>query len=590
MLAERGLGVRRSEPNQLRAVNKGEPQVMRRRALLLLLLIAALGWVGIPRPASPAAGRRGDAPARPKLVVLIVIDQFRQEYLTRFARYFGPDGFNSLRRRGVCFTGAHYRHAATYTGPGHAVIAAGAYPHRTGIVANNWYNRAAGRREAILYDATARLTGLDAVPTDDTSPRNFIGSTIGDQLKLATGGRAKVIALSLKDRSAIALGGRLGKAYWFHERAGGIVSSSFYAAELPGWLRRFNARQLPDTYFGQTWDHLMPPDAYRDTGPDDARWETDLAGLGRAFPHRITGGLQKPGLEFYTAFTATPYATDYELELARAAIEGENLGADTSPDLLAISITANDYAGHAFGPYSQEVQDIAVRTDRQLGEFFRYLSRRFGTDGVLIALTSDHGVAPVPEYAASSGLDAGRIGNAAVHDAIEAALNARFGAAEWLTALEDPNVYLNEATLRAKRLDREEVARAAGEACMAIPGMAAYFTRGQLLHGSLPPNELAAAVERSFHPERSGDLLLITKPFYFWSSKYGALPTGTTHGTPHEYDTHVPLMLAGPGVRPGEYARFVDMADLAPTLAALLGIQAPAGTEGHVIPEVMDGE
>jgi hypothetical protein len=498
--------------------------VTRRRALGLLLTAGAVCGVLLP-PAMPASGRRSDGSAPPKLVVLIVIDQFREEYLTRFARYFGPDGFNSLRRRGAFFSGAHYRHASTYTGPDHAVIVSGAYPHRTGIVANNWYNRATGRREAMLYDPTARLTGLDAAPTDGTSPRNLIGSTLGDQLKLATGGRARVIALSLKDRSAIVLGGRLGRAYWFHERAGGFVSSSYYAAELPDWLRRFNARRLPDSYFGQTWDHLLPPDAYRDTGPDDARWETDLAHLGRAFPHRITGGLTKPGLEFYTAFTATPQATDYELECARAAIEGENLGADDSPDLLAISITANDYAGHAFGPYSQEVEDITVRTDRQLAEFFRYLNRRFGQDSLLIALTSDHGVAPVPEFAASSGLDAGRVANAAVHDAIETALNARYGAAEWIAALEDPNIYLNDSAIRAKKLDREEVARAAGEACLAIPGVAASFTRGQLLQGALPPTELAAAVERSFHPQRSGDVMLVTKPFYFWSSKYGAQST-----------------------------------------------------------------
>jgi predicted AlkP superfamily pyrophosphatase or phosphodiesterase len=520
--------------------------------------------------------------------VLIVIDQFREDFLTRFAPYFGPDGFNGLKRRGASFTGAHYRHAMTLTGPGHALIISGSYGHRNSMVANNWYNHATGRREAILYDPDAHLTGIEATPADDTSPRNFIGSSLGDQLELATGGRAKVIAISNKDRSGILLGGRMGKAYWFHENAGGFISSTYYSADLPAWVKSFNARHLPDSYFGKTWDRLLPSDAYRDCGPDDAPWETPAPGDGRTFPHRLTGGLTKPGPAFYSTFVATPWGTDVELEFARAAIEAEQLGADDTPDLLAISLSANDLAGHAFGPYSHEVMDLTVRTDRQLADFFTYLSRRFGADGALIALTADHGVVPAPEYARSLGLDAGRISSPMVKDTITKALSDRYGSGDWVAATEEPSVYLNAATLAAKKLDAEEVARAAGESALTIPGMAAYFTRGQLMHGPLPPTELAAAVERSFHPDRSGDVLLVTKPYYFWSTKYGGQPTGTTHGTPYEYDQNVPLMIAGPGVRVGEYSRYVDMADLAPTLAALLKINAPAACEGRAIPEVTD--
>jgi predicted AlkP superfamily pyrophosphatase or phosphodiesterase len=548
--------------------------------VLILLIAAGLGALGTAR-----AGAR-PAAARPKLVCLIVIDQFRQDYLTRFASSFGPDGFNRLLRHGASFTDAHYRHAATYTGPGHALIISGSYPHRTSIVSNDWYNRTTGRREAILYDPAAQLIGLDAALADDTSPRHFIGSTLGDQLKLATGGRAKVVAVSMKDRAAILMGGRLGKAYWFHERAGRFISSSYYGTDLPAWAQRFNTQDTPDRFFGQTWDRLLSATAYETAAPDDAPWKQDLAGLGRTFPHRLTGGLTKPGPEFYTAFDATPWATQYELEFARAAVEGENLGTGSTPDLLAISLSANDYAGHAFGPYSQEVQDLAVRTDRMLAEFFQYLSRRFGPDGVLLALTADHGVTPIPEYAVSIGLDAGRISDAAVRGAITKALSERYGDGDWISGLADPSIFLNRALLAEKKLDPEAAARAAADACMMIPGVAACFTRGQLLHGPLPPTELAATAERSFHPERSGDLLLLPKPFYFWSNKYGSLTYGTTHGTPYNYDTHVPLLLAGPGIHPGEYARFVDMADLAPTLASLLAIEAPAGSEGHVIPEI----
>jgi predicted AlkP superfamily pyrophosphatase or phosphodiesterase len=555
-----------------------------RRCVFLtpLLILAVLA----PRPAT---ARKKEVPGRPKLVVVIVIDQFRYDFLTRFAPFFGRDGFNRLRREGAFFTAAHYRHAATYTGPGHALILSGSYPHRNGIVANYWYNRATARREGILFDPDARLFGVTATSADDTSPRNFIGSTLGDQLKLATGGRAKVVALSLKDRAAILLGGRLGKAYWFHEGAGGFVSSSYYSADLPEWVKQFNARHLPDSYFGHTWERLLPVDAYRDCTADDAPWETDALGAGRTFPHRLTGGLTKPGLEFYSAFTATPWGTEYELEFARQAIDAEGLGADDAPDLLGISITANDIAGHAYGPYSHEIADLTVRTDRLLAAFLADLHRRFRPGELLLVLTSDHGVAPVPEHAASLGLEAGRITTAVVRETVTKALTERFGAGEWVVGAEDPSVFLNRAILAEKKVDLEEAARVAGEACLAIPGMAAYFTRGQLLHGPLPPTDLAAAVERSFHPERSGDLVLVPKPNYFWSTKYSGQTTGTTHGTPYEYDSHVPLIIAGPGVRAAEVSRFVDMADLAPTLAALLGIDAPAACEGRPIPEVTGG-
>ncbi len=555
----------------------------------LLVLISAL-FCAAPRTVL-AQIRPAERP-RPKLAVVIVIDQFRADYLSRYAPFFGEGGFKYLMRGGANLTNAHYTHATTYTGPGHALIGSGSYGHTSGIIGNRWFNRATGRIESMFFDPTAKILGVEASPKDDdTSPRNFIGNNLSDQLLLSNNFQSKVVALANKDRAAIMLAGKLGKAYWYHEGAGGITSSTYYGADLPAWIKTFNARRIPDSYFGKAWTKLLPESAYRISRADDFAQETDFKSLGKTFPHTLTDKSGKPTADFYEGFTATPWATDYQLDLARVAIAAEGLGADNNPDILGISITAPDIAGHSFGPDSQEVQDIIVRLDRQLAAFFADLNRRFQPGEVLIALTSDHGAASIPEYMAGLGVDAGRIKKKQLDDAITTALNARFGApagdAKWILALEDPGVFLNRELIAAKKLDAAEVQRVAGEATLGVRGMMAYFTRAQLVSGQLPSNRWAGFFEKSFHPARSGDVLLMTQPFYFWGS-YGDRDTGSTHGSPFEYDTHVPLILMGAGVRPGTYAANADIADLAPTLAALLGISAPAGVEGRRLNEVLD--
>ncbi len=559
-----------------------------RRFLTLLTLAAGLLAAG--SASAFQAGDRVPAARRPRLLVVLVLDQFPEDIQERYAPWLGSGGFNWLRRSGAHLTDAHYGHATTYTGPGHALILSGAYGHVSGIIGNRWWNRAANRTESMFFDPQARLLGLEASPRDDdTSPRNFAGSNLSDQLRLASGMKSKAFGISNKDRAAIMLAGKLGRAFWFHEGAGGMTSSTYYGQELPGWLTEFNAWKLPDSYFGKRWEKRLPEAAYAISHADDVPWETDFRGLGRTFPHLLTDKSGKPGPEFYEAFTATPFGTEYQLELARTLIEREELGRDEHPDLLGISLTATDICGHAYGPNSHEMQDLVVRTDEQLAGFFRYLNGRFRPGEVAIALTSDHGVCPVPEYLASLGMDAGRVKRKALGDAIEAALTARYGApggdAKWILALEDPGVFLNRAVLSEKRLDSADVQRAAGEAALGIRGIAGYFTRAQFTSGQLPPNQWARMFERSFHPERSGDVLLMTRPHYFWGS-YGDRDTGTTHGSPYRYDTHVPIMLMGPGIRPGEYRFRADVADFAPTLAALLRVNPPAGSEGRVLHEI----
>jgi predicted AlkP superfamily pyrophosphatase or phosphodiesterase len=530
-------------------------------------------------------------PAKPKLAVILVIDQFPADYLSLYAPFFGPNGFKRLQREGASLTNARYAHATTYTGPGHALIASGSYGHTSSITGNRWFNRTTGRMESMFFDANARLIGVEASPKDDdTSPRNFIGNMIGDQLRLSNGFRSKVIGLSNKDRAAIMLAGKLGRAYWFHEGAGGLTSSSYYGTELPAWVQTFNARKLPDSYFNKTWTKSLPESAYYLSRRDDFAGETDVKGLGRTFPHVLTDASGKPTTAFYEAFTTTPFATDFQFEAARAAIENEQLGLDEYTDLLGLSITATDIAGHAYGPGSQEIQDMIVRLDGQIAGFLSYLDKRFKRGEVTLVLTADHGASPLPEYTQSIGIEAGRVKSKSIIDAVESALTARFGApnpdSKWVVAVEDPGIFLNRTLIAERKLDAAQVQRVAGEAALTVPGISAYFTREGFVSGAIAPSRYAAMYEKTFHADRSGDVLYQVKPFYI-SGSYGNREVGSTHGSPYEYDSHVPLIFWGSGIRADVHAEPVEIADLAPTLSTLIGVSPPAGSEGHALSAVL---
>jgi len=556
--------------------------------------------------ATTSHAQKRDTTAHPKLAVVIVVDQFRQEYLTRYSKFFGKDGFNRLMKNGAHFTGAHYSHATTYTGPGHAQILSGSFGHTNGIVGNRWWNPQSKQVETMFYDANAKIPGVELSPKDDdTSPRNFIGNNLSDELLLSNHFKSKAIGIALKDRAAVMLAGKLGRAYWFHEQVGGMVTSTYYQPTLPAWVKLFNARKIPESYFGKAWKKSLPEAEYSISRADDFPQETDFEGLGRAFPHVLSDKSGKPSPNFYTAFTATPFATDYTLQLARTAIESEQLGADEYPDMLGVSITPTDIAGHAFGPDSHEIEDMIARLDGQLAGFLKYLDTRFKKGEVVITLTADHGATPLPEYMQTLGVDAGRIKKKQLGDAIEKALTARFGDPDnrsemdlqfgdpivqnlkWVTLLEDPSVFLNREIIAAKKLDPAEVQRVVGEATLTVPGILAYYTRDQIQNGKMPNNRWSPMFEKSFYAARSGDVLLQTKPYYFWGS-YGEKDSGSTHGSPYEYDTHVPLIFMGAGIRPGTYKGNVDITDIAPTLAGVLSIATPVGNEGRALHEIFE--
>ncbi len=528
---------------------------------------------------------RAAPPTQPRLVVVLVVDQFAYEGMQRMRRHFGKDGLGRLLAEGAVFTETYYSHQNTYTGPGHAAIASGAYAHLNGIVANKYFDRAKKKSVMVFADPAHPILDAPAAPEDEPSPANLICESLGDQLRLGTGMRSRVVALALKDRGAVPLGGKLGESFWFSEITGKMTTSTYYAKELPTWVKQFNERKIPDSSFGKTWTRTLPANAY--LGPDDAPWEEDLNGLGRTFPHPVNGKLDRPGPTFYAAFAASPFGLDYTVAFAKAAVEAEGLGRREVPDMLAVSFSSYDYTGHAFGPDSQEQQDMTVRVDRAIGELLGALEKTVGgRQNLLVGFIADHGATPVPEYLASLGIPAGRIKKAAIKGTIDADLGARFGPGEWVVGLDDPNVYLNDALIAEKKLDAAAVQEAAGRAIMKIPGFLTFFTRARLLQGAVEDTALGRAAQLSFFPERSGDLVLVTRPHFFWG-KYGERSAGSTHGSPYRYDSHVPMIFWGAGIRPGVFADRADPVDFPSTLANLLGSDPPACAEGISRKEVV---
>jgi predicted AlkP superfamily pyrophosphatase or phosphodiesterase len=520
-----------------------------------------------------------------RLVLLIVIDQFRYDYLERFADLFGAGGFRRLMNQGALFTNANYSYIPTFTAPGHAAIATGSVPAANGIVGNVWFDREAGRVRVMVSDPAAHLvTDKGPARSDGAfSPRNLIGSTLGDQIRLSNNFQSKVVAVSLKDRAAILPGGqRPTGVFWFSEDTGTFVSSDYYSKELPGWVKKFNASERPDRYFGKKWERALTANAYRRS--QSQRPPVQSSVLGSKFPYILTGGEEIAGPKFYNAFQLTPFASEYLADFARAAVESESLGTDDFPDLLSISFSSPDLTGHYYGPDSEEIEDTFIRLDRAIANFLSFIDRRVDPSNTIIAVTGDHGVAPVPEYLRAVGFDADRIDGRALAAGVNQALVARYGEGKWVAGFVNDQLYLDRKLLDAGKIDLDEAERIAGEAALRVPGIITYFTRKQILEGRVGGRSLDRRVVNGFNRARSGDVWIITKPFAFISE--GSL--ATTHGSAYSYDTHVPVIIVGRGIRPGRYRAECSPSDIAPTVASLLGVEPPANCVGRVLTEALE--
>jgi predicted AlkP superfamily pyrophosphatase or phosphodiesterase len=520
----------------------------------------------------------------PKLLVIISLDQFPNDYIERFHPHFGRGGFTLLMDRGAYFANATYKHALNLTGPGHAAIGTGCYGNVNGIFANDWYSKELSRTVYCVEDPNVQIIGASS--KHGVSPANLLVETIGDELKRASP-QSKVISVSAKDRSAILMGGKQGDAaYWWIDSA--FVSSTYYMKALPEWVSTFNRSGLINSFFGATWEKALPEEAYRGMDRDDAPYEDDHDGLGRAFPHRIHGkDSTRITSSYYSTVKTSPFGDRILLAFALEAFRAESLGTRGVTDLLWINLSSNDYVGHGFGPHSHEVLDMAVRTDRLLADLFASIDSTVGLSDCIIALTSDHGVAPIPEYLLTLNpqASAGRVKLSVIQAWCRLALTGRFGEprSSWYHGIVSNNIYLNREALKEMRITPEEAARVLVDSLGVRTEIAAVFTRADLLklHPSLM---IERRMKNSFCSSRSGDVVYALRPYYFESDA----GVGTTHGEPHDYDAHVPLIIMGNGVRHGRFTGEASPADLAPTLAEMLGIPFPAGRQGRVLRDVLE--
>lgn len=508
--------------------------------------------------------------APPKLVVTILVDQMRYDYLERFGDQFSTNGFRMLTERGALMTFARYDYAPTVTGPGHASFLSGSTPAMHGIIANEWYDKRLKTNQGCVQDLSVWGVGGASPTNGRSSPVNFIGATFCDQMRLHYG--SKVVGVSLKDRAAILpVGKQPTGAYWIDAKSGNFITSTYYRKTLPEWVDRFNGEKRIASYAGKTWERMSDAPA---VSPALASAPQDPALHGSTgFPHRIAESAKDGALSFET----TPLGNQLVVEFAEAAIEGESLGSTARPDVLSVSFSSTDLCGHKFGPYSPEMHEIMLSLDRQLESFFGYLDKRIGLSNIVVALTADHGVCPTPEFAAAQGLAGENFDLAGKLVELTNKLSLKFGAGSYLLTTKDyeGNLYFNHSTMSQNHVTDEQMVSYIREWAFDLGKISAVYSREQLLGGNAP-GLMGRLVLNGYNPERCGDMVLILKPFILSGGSKG----GTTHGSPFNYDSHVPVIFYGTPFKTGRYAEVFNITDLAPTLCAALHVEEPPGCMG----------
>jgi predicted AlkP superfamily pyrophosphatase or phosphodiesterase len=533
--------------------------------------------------ASPPAEAAEPAPAKVRLAVLVVVDQLRGDMLLRWDRLFGDRGFRRLAREGAWHPNCYYPYASTFTGAGHASLATGCDPRVHGIIGNDWYDRNSGESLNAARSLDERTVPAlpvkdpKAKPTGSGSPHFLLAPTVADMLKEATKGKGKVVAVSVKDRSAVLPGGKRPDAcYWMDPKSGLFVTSTYYRASVHPWVDEFNRARPADRWFGKTWQRLRDDLDYDlHTGPDEMEGEGRGYKQGFAFPHPFA---DKLGEDYYEGVANSPFGNTLLLELAKKAIAAERLGKDDVPDLLTLSFSSNDLIGHTWGPDSHELLDATLRTDRDLMDLLKFLDVQVGKGQYAVVLSADHGVCPTPEVARLQGKLGGRTDPKLFLRRADDFLERKYGKSPvaCTEALVNHDIYLGQTWLKAQKLNQEEVEKTVAAWATEQPEVMAAYTRTELLKGVAKGDALGEQVRRSFHPERSGDVTVILKPYHmFWSP----FKLGTTHGAAHDYDRHVPLLAMGPGVRPGVNQEAVTPQAAAAILARFLGIQPPKSAD-----------
>jgi predicted AlkP superfamily pyrophosphatase or phosphodiesterase len=533
--------------------------------------------------ASTTQAQNKSLPAsKPKLVVGIVVDQMRADYISKYRNKLGTGGFKKLAAQGYQCRNTHYNYVPTYTGPGHASIYTGTTPAVHGIVANDWFDRTENDTVYCAEDKNVKGVGSDNY-AGKMSPKRLLSTTITDELQLTNQGKSKVIGISLKDRGAILPAGRSGDAaYWYDGSTGNWISSTWYMNDLPKWVKDFNERKWPDHYLSKPWTTTLPLSYYTESDPDDSPYELPYTGEAKpVFPHDL------PALRgtSFDLVRRTPFGNTMTKDLAIAAISGEELGADSISDFLCVSFSATDYVGHQFGTDAVELEDTYIRLDRDIADLLQYLDSRIGKGNYLIFLTADHGAVVNPQSLIDKKLEAGFSDPKVISDTVKYFLQRKYGSSEYMQCYLNDQFYLNRSKVDSAKINicvmQQEIADFIR---YKIDGLQDVLTNCNI--STTEYNEpFRNKIQKGMQPKRSGDVVLLFSPG--WTDKlFGNGKQGTTHGSPYPYDTHVPLMWYGWGIPAGACTRSINIPDIAPTLSFLLNIGIPNGCTGKVIEEI----
>lgn len=559
-----------------------------RTVSMLALAFHCLG--GVPATAKSKVLAPRGSKHTPKLVLQITVDQLRGDLPMRFFDRLPKGGFRYLLEDGIHFVNAHYNHANTETAVGHATLVTGATPARHGIVGNAWFDRSTGQFVYNTEDPEHHLIDAEPKAHEGVSPKNLIGSTIGDELVLNSAGRSRVFSVSVKDRGAILPGGHLGKSFWFSKSRGKFVTSTFYYDAYPEWVKAWNRQKVADGYRGKSWRLLKDRSTYLAGELDDRPYESALPPLGRTFPHSL--GDDK---YLYLRLTLTPVGDELTLDFAKALMEAESVGQGKDTDFMAISFSSTDYVGHLFGPSSLEAEDNILRLDRILADLFAFVDTTVGLDKTLIVVSADHGGPEAPEYVDGLGIPAGRFAfdHFQPPGPIAVLLEKQFGRGDLLETHNHPYLYLDADAIREAGLTEQEVESYLADELMKLPGIAYAITRSDLLAGRVADSPLQKMVRNNFDPIRSGNIHLVPQPYWFLHStdeaeKMGLEGIAAIHGSPWAYDTYVPIFFAGHHIKGRSVSRRVGPHDIAPTIAAYLGIKPPSGSIGNPLVEVLE--
>lgn len=537
------------------------------KILLTLLMILSLQMVN---------AQQQNNPPKPKLIVGLVVDQMRWDFLYRYENRYRSDGFKRLVGKGYSYDNALIPYVPTYTAVGHSTIYTGSVPALHGIIGNNWFDRQSGKGMYCTTDTSVRSVGGTGTP-GQMSPKNLWSTTITDELRLATNFKSRVVGIALKDRGAILPAGHAANAaYWYD--AGKWITSTFYMDELPSWVSSFNAKDFAGKMMTKDWETIYPLSTYTMSTVDEKHFESNIPGLKtNTFPHKLSS----IGKEKYEAFKFTPFANTFTLDFAKEAIVNEKLGQAGATDFIAISLSSTDYIGHTFGPNSIEAEDMYLRLDADVAGFLKFLDNKIGAGNYLIFLSADHGAAHSVGFLDENEIPAGAFNEYAMRDSLNKLLNEKFAIKKAVADLQNYQVYLDHAMIKSEGKNVEDVIAVVKSHLRSLP-----FVTNVVELKNLPCENLAEPVKtmlvNGYNGVRSGDIQFVNKPAWF-----DGFTKGTTHGVWNPYDSHIPMVFYGWGIKPGKSFKNVSMTDIAPTIAAMLKIQMPNANVGTVLTDML---